>query len=139
MVMVEEYPDEKSSEQNDPRAGSIHELQEGNEAQVLFVLLLTIRHIIDSIIYDHPRFYKEAIAGPGGEVFQQMLSLVERTEPKIAEYCLFVIRSDNTAAVMGEFNKVLMSIYNTFLKVITMEGAEQFIHSKEKDDERQDT
>ena len=139
MVMVEEYPDEINPEQSDPKAGSIHELKEGNEAQVLFVLLLTIRHIIDSIIYDHPRFYKEAIEGPGGEVFQQMLSMVERTDPKIAEYCLFVTRSDNTATVMGEFNKVLMSIYNTFLKVITMEGAEQLIHPEEKSDERQDS
>lgn len=100
-------------------------LTQGNEAQVLFVLLLTMRNIIDNIIYDHPRFYKEAISGPHGDLFKKMLDEIERTDEQVGEYCMFVMRSDNPYQVMNEFNKVLGSIYNIFRKTITMSDLEQ--------------
>ena len=118
----------------EPKDKGIPELSEGNEAQVLFVLLFVMRHIIDSIMYDHPRFRKEATSGPHGESFTNMLGLLKRTAPEVAEYALFVLRSDKPQVVMQEFNKVLASIYNTFLKVITMEGIEDLIQTEGEDD-----
>jgi len=100
-------------------------MSKGNEAQVLFVLLLTMRNIIDNIIFDHPRFYKEAISGPYGEVFRKILEDVERTDDKVSEYCLFVLRSDNPEEVLSEYNKASVAINNIFKKIITATGFDE--------------
>jgi len=119
MVVFEETQPQVEEGQN------LSSMSKGNEAQVLFVLLLTMRNIIDNIIFDHPRFYKEAISGPYGEVFRKILEDVERTDDKVSEYCLFVLRSDNPEEVLSEYSKASVAINNIFKKIITATGFDE--------------
>lgn len=88
----------------------------GNSDQTLCVLLLLIRHTIDTILNAHR---DGAINAPGGDVFEKLLQDVDPTPINVAEYCLFVLRTDKPNDVIKSFHSVMGGISRVFNKFIS--------------------